>query len=553
MNDADWVLIDTETTGLTAPIIVVELAAQRMRGWEPQGAPFRRLLNQNSDISPEASRVHGYTREILERDGEPAIDVYRDFATYTVDRPIVSYNLKYDLEDVLKPEWSRLGIKPIGTEGFCALRLAQRLLDPVPAGNCKLQTLRQFYRLPERGAHTAMGDVETVIDLLGKVLQPIAEERGVATWSDVSAFTDEDWFPSRIAFGKFKGRDFRDATDDQQLKSWLVWLSESSNQRSAMMGKWYLSQLDAPAGMLRSRLSDRVFGHANGQTEQDAFRPSAESPVILYRNPEVERLQALIVPARFRLAELEAAYTKDKLAVDYIQAQIFKLVHEQYQARDGIRLVVEYRRKFLDTLMAEGDERAEQVANEYKEARAESDANYNKASAAAASKRILSKEDQDELNLLWRKLVSLFHPDRFAGVPEKKAAYESLTASINQARDEGNIELLREIADDPDGFVLRQGWGALNLKEEVQLQALHRLYAALQLEIVNLLEMLNQLHESPEYELLTLSQRNPQFVEVVAEQQRKAIIDEIATIKEEAARLQSEIEELSGARDWTIA
>ena len=140
-----------------------------MRGWQPQGAPFRRLLNQTADIPPEASRVHGYTREILERDGEPAIDVYRDFAGYAGNLPIVSYNLKYDLEVVLKPEWSRLGIKPIGTEGFCALRLAQRLLDPLPAGNCKLQTLRQFYHLPERGAHTAMGDVETVIDLLGRV------------------------------------------------------------------------------------------------------------------------------------------------------------------------------------------------------------------------------------------------------------------------------------------------------------------------------------------------------------------------------------------------
>ena len=158
----------------------------------------------------------------------------------------------------------------------------------------------------------------------------------------------------------------------------------------------------------------------------------------------------------------------------------------------------------------------------------------------------MSEEDQDELNLLWKKLVSLFHPDRFAGVREKKAAYESLTASINQARDEGNIELLREIADDPNAFMLRQGWGALDLREEVQVKALHKLYAALQLEIVNLLEMLNQLHESPEYELLTLSERNPQFVEVVAEQQRKAIIEEIATMKEEAARLQSEIDDLAG-------
>jgi DNA polymerase III epsilon subunit-like protein len=137
-----------------------------MRGWQPQGAPFRRLLNQTADIPPEASRVHGYTREILERDGEPAIDVYRDFAGYAGNLPIVSCNLKFDLENVFKPEWSRLGIKPIGAEGFCVLRLAQRLLDLVPAGNCKLQTLRQFYRLAGHGAHTAMGDVETVIDLL---------------------------------------------------------------------------------------------------------------------------------------------------------------------------------------------------------------------------------------------------------------------------------------------------------------------------------------------------------------------------------------------------
>ena len=159
MKDADWVLIDTETTGFTAPIIVVDLAAQKMRRWEPRGPAFSRLLNQNSDIAPEASRVHGYTREILERDGEPPSLVYRDFEQYVEGLPLVSYNIEYDLEHVLKPEWQRLGIRPVGASGFCALRLAQRLLDPVPAGNCKLQTLRQYYRLPERGAHTALGDV----------------------------------------------------------------------------------------------------------------------------------------------------------------------------------------------------------------------------------------------------------------------------------------------------------------------------------------------------------------------------------------------------------
>ena len=42
-----WILLDTETTGLAAPIFVVELAAQRMRGWSAEGEPFRKLLNQN--------------------------------------------------------------------------------------------------------------------------------------------------------------------------------------------------------------------------------------------------------------------------------------------------------------------------------------------------------------------------------------------------------------------------------------------------------------------------------------------------------------------------
>src|ERR1039458_3908351 len=158
MKTAHWLLLDTETTGFAAPVFVVELAAQRMRGWQLDNEPFRKLLNQNADIPAEASRVHGYTREILERDGEPPLQVYREFAEYAGGLPLVAFNLEYDLDEVLKPEWKRLRIAPIGSQGFCALRLAQRLLDPVPAGNCKLQTLRQYYRLPERGAHTALGD-----------------------------------------------------------------------------------------------------------------------------------------------------------------------------------------------------------------------------------------------------------------------------------------------------------------------------------------------------------------------------------------------------------
>ncbi|MCF8002975.1 MAG: 3'-5' exonuclease, partial [Chromatiaceae bacterium] len=180
MGDQPWLLLDTETNGLKAPIYVVELAAQRMRGWEPDGEPFQRMLNHGIEIPPEAARVNGYTREILERDGEAPHEVYTAFADYVGDRPMVAYNLSYDLDSVLLPEWARLGLEPISRPGFCALRLAQRLLDPVLAGNHKLQTLRQHGKsvlangscLGSAGVgvrcHTQV--VEDTADLAGKLI-----------------------------------------------------------------------------------------------------------------------------------------------------------------------------------------------------------------------------------------------------------------------------------------------------------------------------------------------------------------------------------------------
>jgi DNA polymerase III epsilon subunit-like protein len=87
VNNSEWILIDTEKTGFKKPSFVVEIGAQCKRGWGPVGPTFYRLLNQNQDIPSEAVRVHGFTREILERDGEPPPKVYSDFAKHTGNLP----------------------------------------------------------------------------------------------------------------------------------------------------------------------------------------------------------------------------------------------------------------------------------------------------------------------------------------------------------------------------------------------------------------------------------------------------------------------------------
>jgi hypothetical protein len=104
----------------------------------------------------------------------------------------------------------------------------------------------------------------------------------------------------------------------------------------------------------------------------------------------------------------------------------------------------------------------------------------------------------------------------------------------------------REIADDPHGFLLRQGWATLDFSDEAELSQLRRLHETLQLEIIAVLESLNQLRESPDYELCQLSEQKPGVLDELAAERRKLLETESAELEKQADRLAEEIKELSG-------
>ena len=156
-------------------------------------------------------------------------------------------------------------------------------------------------------------------------------------------------------------------------------------------------------------------------------------------------------------------------------------------------------------------------------ARAQTEKDYQETAAAVAGKKQLTPEEEAELNRLWKKLVKLYHPDRFAHEPEKLETYHKLTAAINRAKDSGDIQTLREIAEDPHGFILRQGWASLDFSDAAEIGQLRRLYETLQLEIISVIESLNQLRESPDYELCQLSG------------QKAGVLDELASERARAA------------------
>jgi hypothetical protein len=131
-----------------------------------------------------------------------------------------------------------------------------------------------------------------------------------------------------------------------------------------------------------------------------------------------------------------------------------------------------------------------------------------------------------------------------AGEADTIDTYEKLTSAINRAKQEGDIELLREIASDPNGFILRQGWTRLDFSDANEIESLRKLLETLHAEIVNKLEALNNLHESSDYELYQLSSRQPGLLDEAGADLAKAISAEIAQLETEAEKLKSEIAEL---------
>ena len=274
--------------------------------------------------------------------------------------------------------------------------------------------------------------------------------------------------------------------------------------------------------------------------------PQVESQVVIQENAELMKLRVLVDATRSRLAELEAAFTIEKSKVDGLQERLFTRLHAHQQERERFRLIVSYRKQFLETLVRGSQKEAEQVQQEYQEAKAQSDRDYEETAAAMATKKELTGEEEADLAKLWKGLVKLYHPDRFAHEPDKLETYGKLTAAINRAKDSGDLDTLRQIASDPHGFILRQGWASLDFSDEEQVSWLRKLLETLEKEIASVIDATNRLHKSPEFELYAMIEKKPEMFDVVVSKQIDQLRAENANLKHEAEHLGQEIETLTG-------
>jgi DNA polymerase III epsilon subunit-like protein len=246
-DQTEWVILDTETDGLSYPIHVVELAAQRMRGQEKAGDPFRVFLNHSVTIPPEATAVHGYTEEFLAKNGIDPRDAHERLRVYVEDRYVSAHFMRYDWNGALLPEWRRLRVNQIGRPGFCSWMLAKRTIPELHSH--KLDLLRQHFTLPCSRPHSAIGDVESVCALLAHLVFPRLAKLGIHTFDQIAQFATLT--PVLRCHCLVSGRDY--SAEAQRVREEKEQRNRECRERERLIASLQAGTMPSVPDFLRSR------------------------------------------------------------------------------------------------------------------------------------------------------------------------------------------------------------------------------------------------------------------------------------------------------------
>ena len=166
-------VLDTETTGLGKAPRLVELAVARV-----ELSSGRILGEWSSLVDPEcpiprgATQVHGITRAMVR--GKPTarrvLEVLAGMLTRTPH--LVAHNAAYDVR-VLRAEAKRVGVELPPATTWCSQALAKVTLPGEPSYS--LQPLAAKLELRVDGAHRALADVRTTVQLVARCLEQAPE------------------------------------------------------------------------------------------------------------------------------------------------------------------------------------------------------------------------------------------------------------------------------------------------------------------------------------------------------------------------------------------
>jgi len=159
----EFVVVDTETTGMPPSARLVEIGALRVKGRNIVDR-FETLVNPEAPIPEVVVRVHGITDAAV-AEAPPASEILPKFLAWMGPLPLVAHNARFDAS-MLACECARLGISIPSNPVLCTLLAARKILQrPSHA----LEALVDDLGLPRGDHHRAASDAEHCLNLLQRM------------------------------------------------------------------------------------------------------------------------------------------------------------------------------------------------------------------------------------------------------------------------------------------------------------------------------------------------------------------------------------------------
>ena len=181
------IILDTETTGLSVKDDhrIVEIACIETKNLIPTKKVFYKLINPERKISEEATKVHGYTNEKLEKEVKFK-EIANELIQFISGKKLIIHNAPFDI-GFLNHELKKINMKVLDEKKnvIDTLELAR---SKYPGSSNSLDNLCKKFNidLSQRTKHSALLDCE----LLRKVyINLIGEKEPTLVFQDTNAQT----------------------------------------------------------------------------------------------------------------------------------------------------------------------------------------------------------------------------------------------------------------------------------------------------------------------------------------------------------------------------
>jgi len=189
LADLDYVVVDTETTGLQLSHgdRVVSISAIRIQRGRIQNSDiFNTLVNPGRPIPPESTEIHGIDDRMV-ADAPAMSEVYPQFVEYLGNSILVAHNAAFD-KQCLDMAAAETGLPPIDNPVLDTIFLSYALHKEIEGHS--LDAIAERMGITIEGRHSSLGDARAAAQIfLGLMI--LLPGRGVRTLAEAKSFCDQ--------------------------------------------------------------------------------------------------------------------------------------------------------------------------------------------------------------------------------------------------------------------------------------------------------------------------------------------------------------------------